>query len=362
MNSFIDKNKYWFFVVLTYLSLIYSTSLHQFFGVERTVSLAYFVQDEDTLKNYHPDIGTLKDIPIETRWKHVWKLTSFAWDAGYYLIESHHIKDGIPPYKYRIFPILLVQILSSVFQISREMSFVIMNFFVILITAILFNIFLIRDFNFSKRLAFIGGILFITSFTVTSTTSFPMLDPISLFWSVLIFISVKRRNVNLFLFSTILGILSKEVLLFGSIMWFIENVQLKNKLKLIKDLLISGIPIVIFSMVRILLGGNAFEVEFGHNLLKGDFPVLWIRFIELSGLWYVLKYTFFSFTFLWLGLYNINKHIFFKKHIIIIPLVVIAAGAFSAQVSRPLGVLFPLVITMFLYFFEQPQKDRAPII
>lgn len=354
VKAFIIRNKYWITVLLTYFSIIYSTSLHHFYGVERTVSLAYFVQSEKTLEEFYPDIGALKGLPIDIQWRNIWKVTSFAWDSGYYLAESHHIERGIAPYKYRILPIMLVYGVSYVLQISREMSFVLLNIFVITLSAILFNIFLVKGFQFSKRVSFIGGILLITTVTVTSTLPFPMLDPISILWAVLIFMAVKSRNVKLFLLFSIAGVLSKEVLIMSSFMWFFETFQLRDKHKIFINLLIISIPIIVFSSVRMLLGGQPFEVEFGHNLLKGDFPILLRRFIEPAALLYIAKYVFLSHTFLWLGLINIKKNDFFKRQILIIPLVIFAAVSFSAQVCRPLGVLSPLVIPMFLYFFEDP--------
>ena len=353
IKAFIIRQKYWIFVSLTYLTLLSSTSLHHFYGVERTVSLSYFVESEETLKEHFPDMGILIGLPIDTYWKKVWKLSSFSLDVQYYLIECADINQGIPPYKYRILAPLIVHILSSILQISAEMTFVLLNIFVTYLAAIFFNIYLLKDFNFSKNVSFIGGILFVTMAAVTGTIPFPMLDPISLLFSILIFISVIRRNPYLFIFSSIAGVLSKEVLIIFSLMLFLETMQLNNKIKLLKNILISILPIIAFVSVRIALGGAAFEVEYGHNIFKGEFPDLLKRLVDPGEIFYAFRRTFLSFSFVWIGIINIGKHDFFKRQIIIVPIVILATVVLSAQITRPLGILFPIVIPMFLMFFER---------
>lgn len=347
-----NQNKYWILVSITYLTLIYSASLHYAYGKERTIDLAYFVWEEEVLEEYYSDLGSLKEQQIDYNWRNIWKLSSFCWDCGYYLIQSNDISNSIPPYKYRILPPLIVKTISSILQISAEMSFVLMNIIVIFLAAIFFNIYLLKDFRFSKMVSFIGGILFITSVSVTRTLPFPMLDPISMFFTILIFISVIRRNPYLFIFSSLAGVLSKEILVISALMWFLETVQLSDKTKLFKNVMISMIPIIGFVSIRIALGGSAFEVEYGHNILKGEFPGLWKRLIDPWGLFYIARMVFLSFSFLWFGIVNVGKNSFFKRQIILIPIIILATALFSWRITRPLGILFPIVIPMFLMFFE----------
>jgi len=362
IKKIIIRHKFWILVSLIYFTLLYSTSLHHFYGVERTVSLSHFVETDETLKKYFPDMGILKGQPIYTYWRYVWKLTSFSLDAGYYITESEKIQHGVAPYKYRILPVLIAHLISSTLQISREMSFVLMNILLIYLTALLFNYYLLKYFNFTKTISFLGGILFITIPTVTGTVSFPMLDPISLFFSMLIFLSVIRKNPYLFIMSSITGVLSKEILIISSLMWFIETVQLNSIKKLLINILISAIPIIIFVSTRMLLGGSPFEIEFGHNPLHGDFPILWKRLISFGGWIYIILSAFLSFTFLWTGIVNVNKNAFIKRQIIIVPIVILAASMFSAQIIRPLGILFPIVIPMFLMFFKNVQKQPSKLL
>jgi len=335
---------------------MYSTSLHFAYGVERTVSLSYFVVPEDTLQQYFPDLGSLRGLPIDTYWKKVWKLTTFSRDAGYYILASKKLGLGIPPYKYRILPPLIVHTISSILQISVEMTFVLMNILVTYLAALFFNIYLLKDFNFSKMVSFIGSILFITMTAATATLPFPMLDPISFLFSILIFISVIRKNPYLFIFSSVAGVLTKEVLVIFSLMWLLETWQFNDKIKLFKNIVISIIPIIVFALVRMALGGSPLEVGFGFNPLKGELPDLWNRLISLGGLSYALRMAFLSFSFLWVGIANVFKHDFFKRQIIIVPIVFVVAVAFSEQITKPLGILFPIVIPMFLMFFERHSK------
>lgn len=348
----LDRYKYWILISLTYLTLIISTSLNHFYGVERTVNLSYYLRLDDKLQKHFPDMGSLNGHSFDTYWRKVWKWSCFSFDVQYYLIQSADINLGIPPYKYRILPVLIVRAISSILQISKEMSFVLMNILVIYLAALLFNIYLLKDFNFTKMVSFLGGILFVTMATVTQTLPFPMLDPISLLFSILIFISVIRRNPYLFIFSSIAGVLSKEVLIIFSLMWFIETFQFSNKTKLLKNIIISILPIIAFVSVRLALGGAAFEVEYGHNILKGEFSPYLKRLLDPGEIFYAVRRTFLAFSFVWVGIVNVGKHDFFKRQIIVVPIVILAATVLSAQITRPIGILFPLIIPMFLVFFK----------
>jgi len=261
IKTILNQKKYWLLVSITYLTLIYSTSLHYAYGKERTIDLAFFVWEEKVLEEHYSDLGSLKEHQIDYNWRNFWKLSSFAWDCGYYLIQSNELGDAVPPYKYRILPPVIVEFISSIVKISTEMSFVLMNIIVVFFAAIFFNIYLLKDLKFSRMVSFIGGILFITSVSVTRTLPFPMLDPISMFFSILIFISVIRKNPYLFIFSSLAGVMSKEILIVASLMWFIETVQLNDKSKLFKNVIISLIPIITFVSIRMIMGGAAFEVE-----------------------------------------------------------------------------------------------------
>ncbi len=349
----ISQKKYWILISLTYLTLIYSTSLHYAFGYERTIGLPFYVVNYPDLQKHYPDSGMLVGIPLDYQWRNIWKLSSFSLDCGYYLIQTNNFGTARPPYKYRILPPLIARAISSTLRISAEMSFVIMNILSVFFAAILFTIFLLKDLKFSRLIAFIGGMLFVTMVAVTRTIPFPMLDPISLLFSILIFISVIRKNPYLFLISSVAGVLSKEVLVISALMWFIETLQVKNKVLFFKNIALSVLPILVVMITRISLGGSPLEVGYGHNILKGEFPPLWRRLISFSGWEYMIRMSFLSFSFLWIGMINLRRNKFLKRQGIIIPIIILVASVFSMRITRPLGILFPIVIPAFLLFFEE---------
>jgi hypothetical protein len=67
---------------------------------------------------------------------------------------------------------------------------------------------------------------------------------------------------------------------------------------------------------------------------------------------------FLSFSFLWLGLFNIRKHRFLLRSSILVPLVILTAILLSGSIARVLGVLFPVVIPAFLLFFDRASEQR----
>jgi hypothetical protein len=231
-------------------------------------------------------------------------------------------------------------------------AFVVMNVIVTLLAAVLFTFYLIKYFGFSKELSFIGGILVVTMVAITRTLPFPMLEPASIFFAILIFIAVISRNIPLFLVASLLGVASKEILLIASILWCVENVQFHDKKKLMRDLLISSLPIGVFVLIRVALGGSMVEVNYGFNLLKGEFPLYGKKLLSMRSFVALIGKIFLSFSFLWLGLFNLRKHEQLQRHAVVIPVVILAAIFFSHRITRVLGILFPVVIPMFLLFFH----------
>jgi hypothetical protein len=187
----------------------------------------------------------------------------------------------------------------------------------------------------------------------TRTIPFPVLEPLSMFWCILIFITVISGNIPLFIVSSSLGVATKEILLFSYILWFFETFQIRDKREFVKNVIISVIPIIIFMSIRVILGGSALEVNYGYDILQGEFPPYWIRLTDISSLSNMLIRTFLSFSFLWIGIINVKRNAFLKKHVIIIPVVILAAYLLSGRITRVLGILYPIVIPLFLLFFDR---------
>lgn len=188
-----------------------------------------------------------------------------------------------------------------------------------------------------------------------------MLESQSLFWSLLIFWSVLSGSAALFLISSALGIATKEILVFASVLWFANRINFKSPKLInsafIRNTAIALCPILFFCSIRMLMGGKAFEVNYGYDLLRLEFPWYGKRLLSVDGLWDLLIKTFFAFCFLWLGVLNVRKNSFFIRSFIVIPLVILATFLLSTSIARIIGIIFPLIIPMFLYFFEQPQKS-----
>ena len=221
---------------------------------------------------------------------------------------------------------------------------------------------LIKNFQFNQYISLIGGILFITMVSVSKTILFPLLEPVSFFFSLLICLAVLKKNKLGFIISSILGIASKEILVFASLLWAINTIQLKKGYMKdnIKNLLISTIPIIAYCSIRLALKGDAFSVNYSYNLLKGELPpYAAVRIVSLRQMVIFMLQVFCSFSFLWAGLYNLKRNRFLYKSAIIIPFVILATFLLSSSVVRVIGVVFPIVIPMFLYFFK-PFKTHSP--
>ena len=290
-NANANQKKYWritFWVWAgaIYISLIYSTGLCQSYGFERTITHAYFLSEGEgnygpgsNYGKYYKDVGALVGTHFsELRTQELWKLATFSGDAGYYLLQSVSLGLSVPPYKFRFLATTVVGLIAWLIdtQALIPLIFVLVNVTAIFSTAILLTYSLIKDFGFTSHVALVGGVLFVTLVACTTTVSQPMVDPMSLFFSMLICLAVIRQNVILFMGASILGVASKEILLFASLLWFVNSYPVKGTgfRELLKTFCISVVPIVAFVVIRFMLGGRPDQVSYGFNLLESEFPEL----------------------------------------------------------------------------------------
>jgi hypothetical protein len=363
----IRNNLYWIAAACIYLSMIYSADLHYAFGSEKTITMSYFTEphleppNEDSLivdRNAYEriffDRGMLQGTNIDATGDNFWKLSDFHGDSGFYVIQAQSFSSSIAPYKYRLLPALIVGSASRISGISIPLTFALFNIMLTFCTALLFTYYLNNDFGFSKILSLVGGILFLSTISVTSTLPFPIIEPASLFFTMLIFLSVIKKNVVLFICSSILGVATKEILVVSALLWFVNNFSTGDTgpMRLARIVLISCVPIITFALIRVIMGGSIAEVNYGYNILAGQFPRAYAgRLIHPDRLVDLVFRLFLSFSFIWLGILNIRKNNFLFKSSIIIPAVVIATILLSSRVERVLGILFPIVIPAFLLFF-----------
>jgi len=368
-------NIYWIISSLIYLTLIYSTCLH-YIGPEKTFRTDYLCNRKSNVyftKYFGNDKGVLE----EGKWKNKIKISAFnlwkyfGWgDAGHYILQSYNLDLSIRPFRYRILPTSVVGLIAKIFRKPIRLRvipliFLLLNSLLTFSTAILFTIYLNKDLNFSKLLSLVGGMLFITMVTNTRTVAVPLLEPASLFFIMIIFLALIRRNAWLFVFGSILGVATKEILIISSFLWFTNNISLKNNSlrDVIKTILLCSLPIIAFGLIRISLGGSIAEVHSGYDILKGEFPTIYgRRLLSFGGLKGLSTGIFLSFSFIWFGILNIKKNRFLLNCSIAIPLVILAATLLSSATARVLGILFPIIIPSFLLFFAELEEKSEVMI
>ncbi len=344
--------KYWVLVSLIYFSLIYSTSLSIAYLPESMICDSYLnYNTSHDLTEYYPDLGAYKDVPSLTG-TDFWKSSSVWGDCGYYLLQAENVSSSIAPYKYRLLPTSIAALIHKS-GLNLPYSFVLMNIIFTYLIAMVFTWFTRREFGFSKDLAMVGGILSVTIVGITNTIPLPMLEPVVYFFFLLVLISLRLNNTLLYVFSTIAAVLSKELLIIIGVLYFANSYFVRKNANLIKVILLSALPFVIFLFIRFFVGGNLIEVNYGYNVLAGEFPLKYVARVLTVPI-HLLVIFFLSFSFLWLGLWNIKKDRFlYINTVIAVPLTVIAGIVLSGHIIRIVGIVFPLIIILFLYFFKK---------
>jgi len=360
--------------LLLYASLIFSSALQFTVGPEAVIRVAGFYtaplesRDAEFLRS-HADFGSLsRELPARAALENGadWKFTSFWADAAYYVAQVSDLDRSIAPYKYRILPSVVVRGVVAVSGLPVEHAFIVYNAIVCLLTALLFEGFLSQFFRFRAITAVLGGCLFVTSASNTSTLGFPMLEPTTALFSCLAFWAVANGKAGAFLLVSILGVLSKEVLAITGLLWLLAAPRQPHALA--RHLLVAITPFAVFAVVRGLIGGAPLEVNYGYDVLRGDFPGYGKRLLGLRSFVGVALQVFLSFSFLWLGLRAAVSQPFLRRCLPIVPVTIVAAVLLSSRLTRVLGILFPIVIPAFLIWLEDvldrssvtPERSASP--
>jgi len=351
---------FWVISTMIFTALVYSTSCVSVLGPERTITLTYFTNPlADSMKNSAYSIeffdrGSLRNTGLESIGENHWKLARFPLDAGSYVLQARSNDLSMAPYKYRFLPTMIVGYVSRLTGKTIPIAFALFNFAITVLTATLFTHYLIRDMGFSRIISLLGGVLFVTMVANVQTVPYPMVEPASFFFCILIFISIARKSLVLFVLSSVLGVATKEILAFSSLLWIVNSFPLANRSfrSILTTALISMAPIFAFVLIRVVLGGSAFEVNYGYDMLKGEFPGYGSRLLSVGGILDLCTKVFLSFSFLWFGLINLKKSKILWENSIAIPVVVLAAILLSSQIMRVVGVVFPIVIPAFLFFLR----------
>lgn len=358
------STKDWVFASLLYLSLIISVSLMRDLGISEFQFNHRFhteqMPDNYPLKPFYPDIGVLHEYEdiLDTN-DNLWKFMSG--DSRYYIAQTTNPKYSIAPYRYRILSPFLASSISGLLGTSINQSFTLINIIATFAASVVFTLYL-KELGFRKNTTIIGGILFLTMSPTAHTVTYPLLEPTSFFFSALIFYSVLKRNMLLFLIGSCLGIMTKEILLFSSILWLMCNLQIKGGMRhIVGNVLIAVVPVVTFGFLRTILGGSPLEVNYGYNVLSGEFPLTYARrFLSLNGTTELMIKVFLTFNFLWLGLFNLRRNEFILRSSVVIPTVILAAALLSSHIIRVIAIIFPVVIPLFLMFFINSFQKVLP--
>ncbi len=354
-KPFLKTLLFWGISAFLFLTIIFSTSLHLFWSGEATLYPWYFVNGRDVFPRHggYQDMGMLRGKEFNISGPNAYKLSSFVGDCGFYMLQAENSDWSVAPYKYRLVGPFVARIIHMLIGLNIPFSFVIMNIICALLIGIGFTQYLICEYSFSKLYALLGGLLVVTSLSVTRTLPFPMLEPIILVAALFVFWALRRGNAWLFLLASAFGVLTKEIFIIASPLWFIIYFDFKNILSVnnIKNILISLFPFFMFVAVRTLMGGGPLEVEFGHNVMKGDLPQHYLKIFTWPGLRFFLFGIFSSFGAVWIGILMGKKDRFtLLSCIVAIPLTIIAALFMSGRIARHLGILFPVLIPPFLMF------------
>ena len=346
-----------------YVSLALSATLQFTFGPEAVLQPAGFYlapddkQDPD-FRSWYQDVGALRMQPkanAALQSPQLWKFTSVWVDAGYYARQVTRPTDSGPPYKYRVLPTLIVAGLRALTGLSVESTFALFNALVTVLTACIFETYLRSHLAFGRLSAVLGGCLFVTGVSNTGTVAFPMLEPAASLCSCLIFMAVASGHALGFALAALAGVATKEVLIFAAPLWWLAAP--KQALSPLARAALAGVPVLGLLALRFMLGGPLLQVNYGYDLMAGDFPAYWQRLFRLRSLLGVCAQVFLAFSFLWLGVFAALQHPFLRRCLPVVPLTIVAALLLSNRITRVLGVLFPVVVPGFMLLFQREPRE-----
>jgi hypothetical protein len=362
------KRRWRIIAVLVYVAMTSVAAFTQVYSPEHAVSAGYFVGtppygDESYLTDF-PDLGYLAEevdglTPdqggLVTDWWDAWKYGANWNDALIYIRTAQSWTSPPAPYRYRPFVPYLVGAIHRLTGAPVPLVFLILNTAAVILAALIFNGYLQRFHGYNRTTALLGGCLFIFSGAVAGTVAYPLIDPVVLLWVVLLFWGVRANDRVLFIVVSIVGVLTKGVLAIAGPLYLCVHFRREAGVRgNVPTVLITLVPIAAYVLVKVLFGGAVDEVSSGYHLLKGELPVFAFRLFRWSGLAEIAGKVFFSFTFLWAGLLNLGRDRFLRLSFFVVGVPVAAASVlFSSSIARPLGVLYPVIIPLFLIFIQR---------
>ncbi len=357
---------FWLLASAVYAALLFSVVLHYVWGPSVSTSLTYFTVDQTNLgpENGFPDVGRFSGLEFDLDGADAWKVCSAYGDAAFYLIQARTLRPTHSPYSFRMLAPWLAGLLHRVSGLELPYCFLALNLAAVFAAALIFTEYLRRFHGSNRWIALLGGILLVTSSGVVRTVPFPLADPLSYLWVVLLFWSVRQGNIGSFLVFSLLGVITKPVLAFGALLWPIVHWPRdpRNPRQWLFTLAPALGPVAFFVTVRLIFSGSPGTVHYGYNLLKGELPNCYGRLLYWEGLFLTLLHLFLSFTFMWSGLINLRRDKFLLKAFftVVIP-VTIAVLLLSSRIIRPMGILYPIIIPLFLLFIPRIRKRLGEV-
>jgi hypothetical protein len=232
------------------------------------------------------------------------------------------------------------------------------------LAAMLFAGYLRRHYGFDEGFAQLGGVLLVTMVAVTRAVSYPMLESASVLATAVVFRTVADRRILSFLLAAACAVATQEVLAIAGLLWLAHHGQLRHRRQLAVDVAIAAWPVVVFLIIRMVHGGSLVTHD-GHDLAAGDLPFA-RRFGSARAVVSLLERSFLAFGMMWVGLAAVRRHGMLARHAVIVPPVLLATYLLSNQVTRVLGILYPVVIPGFLLWFrtwirpDGPSADGLP--
>jgi len=237
------------------------------------------------------------------------------------------------------------------------------NLISILLTSLLLFYYLKNVFKFSTVISFIGGIFFITSLIVLRTSNFPMSEPMACLITILLFILLFYKKYFSFILISLIGIASRDVFLFSSVLLFF-NIDFKKKKSFLIGVCLSFIPVIFYIAQRFYINREvSFEITMGRDLLKDQFIMQGlIIFKDIDNFLYFIFKLSLTFGIFWVGIFYLKKNQFllrsFASIIFLIAINLLFVGNGSG-ITRHVGLMFPIMIPLFLYFLKEQLIDKS---
>ncbi len=235
--------------------------------------------------------------------------TNFYGDIQYYENMAYgNYESVVAPYKFRF----LVPFLWSLFLpvMTLRYSILIWNFIFLFGSSILADRYLAR-LNFSNLYRVFGVIFVNASFPVFQVAFTPNVDLAMLFFAFLFMLGVVEKNPWMIGIASMLGIITKESMLFLFPIFFIYNfTEIKESIKKAlkekkipnKNLVISILFIFLAFIEFLAIRGFIFNINFDFNLGKLEFPTYYLaHWSSFNKILRSIIHIFLTLTILWIG-------------------------------------------------------------